>query len=477
MLSALRSMPCRWISKAKRKSGQGKEVLDRLNRYLNAAEPEPVFYLTRFWSDQQKAVTYKEIREAIQNGFLDEKTLKAWQMDYANFVNERLKPIWEASMQAATPPSAVLRGGFYFDPTTKAVRDWINTRGSNWVTAIEGNQREAINNMLWKGFSGDWTVDELARAIRPTIGLTVPQANANINYYKHVKNSLLRDSPGMKETTAIKRAQEAAAKYASRQHRQRAYTIATTEMAFAYNKGADEAIRQAQEKGYMGAMKRIWNTADDERVCGICGGLDGVAIDMDGEFDFRGRALYGGQKQTPPAHPRCRCVVDYEETGPAVSPVGIGLDRDEEHALKNYISSDSYKINEKLRSGLPLTTGDYWLIAYLDAALSKMPKYEGTLTRSLQFINEEDMALFLRQHGKGNIIEYEQYISTTKGAIYNPSAPVQMLFLHASGGRDISSYNIAEKEIIYERGSRFRVVDINESSDGTRVITMEEYLP
>jgi hypothetical protein len=84
------------------------------------------------------------------------------------------------------------------------------------------------------------------------------------------------------------------------------------------------------------------------------------------------------------------------------------------------------------------------------------------------------MVSFLKEHSKGSIIEYTQYISTTKGSIYNPEAPVQIIILYTTAGRDISGYNSAEKEVLYERGSRFTVIDVIQSKNGTIYITMKE---
>jgi hypothetical protein len=454
----------------------GEEVLERLNSYLEAEDTEPVEWLTRTWNNQQKAITYKELREAILAGQISENTIEEWTLAYSKLVTNRIGPMWREAMIAANQKTTAARAGFFFDPTTQGVKEWINTHGSEWVTRAIQDQRYAINSMIWRAYSGDWTVEELSRVIRPTIGLTWPQANANANYYEHIKASLLKNNPTMREATAAKRAQEAAYKYAGQQHRQRAYTIATTEMAFAYNKGADEGIRQAQEKGYIGQVKRIWSTAADERVCEICGALEGKEVGFEEEFEFKGRSLYGGQKQTPPAHPRCRCAILYEEVrAPEYDQPWLGYD--EEAAINRYISSDSYKINEKLRQGVPISVEDYNFMIYTDIALTKMPKFEGTLTRSLQFIDDEAKKAFLKQHIKGNVIEYSQYISTTKGSIYNPEADVQIIIKGATKGRDISAYNPGEKEILYERLSSFRVIDINKAKTGAVIITLEEVLP
>lgn len=312
------------ILKAKKSKG-AQDVLDRLNAFLNAAEPEPVYWLTRFWNDQQQAVTYKELREALQSGHLDEKTLAAWQQDYANFVNEHLKGIWQDAAKAANASLEAAHPDFFYDPMGEGIQNWTTTHGAEWVTNVSDEQREAMVSMIDRATTGAWTGDELARAIRPLIGLTKTQALANLNYYEHMKAALLENNPTMKVETAAKRAQEAAAKYAAKQHRQRAYTIATTELAFAYNKGAEDGIIQAQQQGYIGKVKRVWSTAYDDGVCEICSALEGQEIEMDEEFDFKGKSLYGGQKKTPPAHPRCRCAVEYRE----VEPPAVELEQPE----------------------------------------------------------------------------------------------------------------------------------------------------
>lgn len=311
-----KSAPARRVFLRKKKSKAAQDVLDQLNSYIEAGQAEPTYWLTRMWDDQQNAITYKELREAIQNGSLSKETLAAWQIDYSNFVNNTMKPLWIDSMSAAAANAAKNHPDYFFDPMTTGVRDWINVHGSEWITQIGTEQQDAISAMLRKTYSGEWSVDELARAIRPTIGLTKPQSEATLNYYQHVKATIMDKNPKMKEATAAKQAQTAAAKYAERQHRARAYTIATTEMAYAYNKGADEGIRQAQQQGLMGMTEKVWSTAADDGVCQICAALEGQVVGMDGDFNFKGKELYAGQKQTPPAHPRCRCALEYREVSP-----------------------------------------------------------------------------------------------------------------------------------------------------------------
>ena len=157
------------------------------------------------------------------------------------------------------------------------------------------------------------TVDELARLIRPCIGLTEGDARANARYYDNIVATMRKEHPRMKIESIRRKALGASQKYAEKQHRARAFTIAQTESAFAYNRGADEGIRQAQGEGYLGTMVKRWSTSGDDSVCDICNALEGTEVDMDSDFDFKGKVLFAGQHMLPPAHPRCACAIEYIE--------------------------------------------------------------------------------------------------------------------------------------------------------------------
>lgn len=105
--------------------------------------------------------------------------------------------------------------------------------------------------------------DETARYIRPTVGLTERQAAANLRHYNSVKTQLRADHPRMKEESIERKARTAAAKYAERQQRYRAETIARTEIAQAYNAGADAFIREAMRHDLMPEMKKEWSRASN----------------------------------------------------------------------------------------------------------------------------------------------------------------------------------------------------------------------
>ena len=318
------------IAKAK---GKKAATLKRLRSFLDAEEPKTVNWLASTWNSQQNAITYKELREAILSGRMSEEQLKEWQKSYAMLVNNKLAPQWVKAMATAAEEQNKRFPHFLYDPRMGAAQAYIQERGTSLVTNLVAEQENALRAMVAQAAHYDgMTADSLSRIMRPVIGLTKPQAKANLNYYNAVLTGLREANPSMRQATAEKQAREAAAKYAARQHRYRAMTIARTELATAYNEGAYGATHDAQEKGYIGDCKKTWLMADDERVCSACSSLDGESVNME--------AAFSSGVKLPPAHPNCRCAVAFEEITdslmptldplplePAV-PVGVGFEQD-----------------------------------------------------------------------------------------------------------------------------------------------------
>ena len=61
----------------------------------------------------------------------------------------------------------------------------------------------------------------------------------------------------------------------------------------------------------------------------------------------------------------------------------IGLSNDEQYAINQYISSESYKINEILRNNLKFDNAQENIIKHLDEALKKCNDYNGTIVREV----------------------------------------------------------------------------------------------
>lgn len=306
-----------------KRSDEAQEILDKIEAYLQEEVNEPLEILVRFWEAQAAAFSYKEIREILKDEDIPEKIIREWQQDYSKLVTECFDDYWKASMSEGAKENSLV-SGFEFDMSENRVINWINEHGAEFVTRSTEEQKDAIKVFLKRSVKESMSTDELARLIRPCVGLTKPQAEANLRYYNTIKETLKSEHPKMQAATIERKAREASMKYAEKQHRKRAKDIAQTEIAQAYNKGADMAILQAQEHGEMGRVKRVWITSGDDKVCPVCRALDGMEIDMDGEFD----SLFGEGKnkiplklkrslfahtEVPPAHPHCACGVLYEE--------------------------------------------------------------------------------------------------------------------------------------------------------------------
>lgn len=289
------------------KSTEASEVLRKLRAFLDKNEPGLVRLLVNMWRSQGKAITYKELREAILAGEISLELLEEWQQDYSRFVAKEMLPAWEKAIETAATELEQKYPQWYFDPMGDGVREWTKSHSAEFVTNVTSTQIEGLRAVVRRAaVLEDINVDQLARIIRPMVGLTWQQTGANLNYYKTLIDG----------GTSEKRALDLSIRHASRLHRSRAYTIARTELATAYNNGAYIGVRQAQAAGYMGETVKIWSTADDERVCPTCGALEGKTVAMDEEFG--GASASWSTKLTAPCHPGCRCAIIYKEIAPPI---------------------------------------------------------------------------------------------------------------------------------------------------------------
>ncbi|HJB29713.1 MAG TPA: phage head morphogenesis protein, partial [Candidatus Blautia faecavium] len=195
----------------------------------------------------------------------------------------------------------------------KLAEDWMKKHGAEMVTNMADEQIETIRQILEESVYHKMSVEETARYLRPIIGLTEPQAQANIRYYNNFKTQLAAAHPRMKTESIERKAREAAEKYAVKQRRVRAETIAKTELITAYHKGNDLAVREGIRTGKLPKMKKVWSTSRDDKVCKACMALEGTEIDMDEEFKAKSRKRMISTL-IPPLHPRCACAVKYVES-------------------------------------------------------------------------------------------------------------------------------------------------------------------
>ena len=291
------------------KSAAGNAALRKLRAFLDSSEPELVRLLVNLWNTQGRAITFRELREAILAGDISQDYLEEWRQDYARFVVENLRPAWDKAMAEAVEELRLKYPQWYFDPMADGVREWVETRGAEFVTSVSENQMLGLRTVIQRAAGMNaMNVDQLARAIRPMTGLYWQQSVANLSYYQRL----------LAGGVLAEKALDLSLRYSARQIQYRGMLIARTELAFAYNRGYLEGIRQAQAAGYMGRAVKIWLTAEDERTCPYCGSLNGKTILMEEEFPFETKLARNnpGIRLTPPAHPNCRCSYMVKEVEP-----------------------------------------------------------------------------------------------------------------------------------------------------------------
>jgi SPP1 gp7 family putative phage head morphogenesis protein len=224
---------------------------------------------------------------------------------------------------------------------------------------------------------------------------------------------------GMTFDQAFDASDASTARYQARIQRLRAETIARTETLRAARQGQKESYTQARQQGFMQFTVLEWSTSEDDRVCEICGPLNGEQIPMDGQFP-------GVDDWTDGAHVNCRC-----EAIPVDPPVDADLATmtDEEIAgeIEALIDGGSTVIPVSPDSGAARTAAEYPIeqIRALDDEGIAMQReahrivQERTGKRSDGYLNPEE-----------HPVEAEMYIRGQE--IRNESRDLQARFLNES---------------------------------------------
>lgn len=167
-----------------------------------------------------------------------------------------------------------------------------------------------------------------------------------------------------------------------------------------------------------------------------------------------------------PVHANCRCskAAWYKPE----------LTEQDMSALKSYISSDAYKFNGALRTGSEVLDQFKQTVKDLDVALTKLPRYTGIIYRSLTFWDNESQTDYIGKHNVGETVVNKAFTSFSP-KVYNPDDTIREIVLKSKKARDLRNINVAEHEVLYERNSRFIVVDrYIDASTGKPTIILEE---
>ncbi len=262
------------------------------------------------------------------------------------------------------------------------------------------------------------------------------------------------------------------------------------------NYAADVAARDANAQFDAGEMLRQGASG---ALSGLVFGGAGTAVNrLNGysNVDYSQMdSIRGTAKEKPLGLPLPETAVDsrgsegYHGTnGEGIAPVeqaqaveaGPKLSTEEEGSLLSYKSGDSYRINSKLWSGAPLDAQQQEIVSRLDSALTKLPKYEGTVYRNLGFDDvggADALAAFLAGHQVGDVVNYDAFTSTSTEANGYPIEGNHRVHLVIEGknGRNVAGYgNNMESEVLFPRDTEFLITKSETDAQGVPVIYMQE---
>lgn len=182
-----------------------------------------------------------------------------------------------------------------FRYTNPRATEWARKQSSHLVTKINEDQRTTIRNIITQGFDEQLTGKKVAMNLRSQIGLQSRQQTALENFKKRGA------AKGWSEKLLDKRA----ASYKKKLIRQRAESIARTELARSANMGQQLLWEESIANGTLDPSKfvKLWMVTPDDRLCPVCETYVGYSVEVLGTFE----APNGAQLPTPPLHPMCRC--------------------------------------------------------------------------------------------------------------------------------------------------------------------------
>lgn len=194
---------------------------------------------------------------------------------------------------------------------TERARNWVRSEGTRRIVEINrGNQRN-IRRSVHEALRANLSPTAAANRISREIGLTGQQSATLRNF----EASLLRQRiPTPEADTQLVR-ETIAQDIENRRGRminERSRTILQTEMQTAIQTGERQFYEEAAAEGQIDAdfLEKRWFTVLDDRVCAICEPLHGTVIAFNESFSS-GR--FNGLN--PPAHPNCRCFLEYKPDG------------------------------------------------------------------------------------------------------------------------------------------------------------------
>lgn len=256
-----------------------------------------------------KQLDLEKIKTAYNSGALTQ-ALSEVQIDYGFVMTDMQNTTFNAvasgagieteAAQALGTFARIAPAGaetFSFNPLNEPTVAWVRAHTTELIDGLSSGQRAAMRRAITQHYEGGMSSGEMIASIKRNIGLTERQVVSNNLYYQRM----------LEQGVATEERNRRALRYAERQLKRRAKTIAGDEMHIAITQGRQEMWHQFLDENNISVseikLKRTWITAGDEDVCEICSDMNGVTVDLNKPYTLPD----GEQTMVPYAHSNCRC--------------------------------------------------------------------------------------------------------------------------------------------------------------------------
>lgn len=282
-------------------------------------------------------------------------TIDALDLDTTQF-RDGLRQAMTAGGKA-TAKSVGLEGSFTI--TNPRAIQAARTLSAALEATLKKDAKQNLRDIITESVEGSLSRAETLKRIKAEIGLTAKQATALKTY----RQQLIATGKSNAQVASMTQ------KYGDRLLKQRASTIARTEVARAVNIGQKEAWWQMRDNGLIPpTTMRVWITAQDEKVCPTCGPMNNELAPLDGVWDTA-----FGPTDIPHAHPNCRCTSGLVFTNKVkkIDPLGLEMwliDKGGKGGLTQWFAEDWVDLSR------PKKGGGFEPCGRKDASSGKYPK-------------------------------------------------------------------------------------------------------
>lgn len=311
----------------------------RIEGLLSGASSQVRRAFAEFLRDMRSEVMIDELARMIESGDLEGalRVVDAHVARLGTVIARVFQSVGQAEVAAlgAQLADSGIRVAIAFDITNPRAAEILRQNSLGFIRELVTSQRDSIRSALVEGMQSGGGIDDIAQALRGSIGLTESQRRAVESYRRLLESgdaaALRRDLRDRRFDSSVARAVEDGEvlgeeridrmvdRYLDRFLQYRAENIARTESLYAVGAARRESLTQALEQlgEPRSSVVRTWAATKDARTRDSHAEMDGQRRGMDEPYESPSGALLmfpGDSSLGAPAEEiiNCRCTELYE---------------------------------------------------------------------------------------------------------------------------------------------------------------------